>query len=601
MRKLTLLFVILFISVAYAEVEFAASVDRNVVSEGEMIRITFTLNQQNAGNFRAPDFRGFSVVSGPSTQKGTRIVNGDVTVSFSIQYILKAESAGTYTIGGASVEHEGRLYTSKPINITVTKSGSANQGQQDKSLDAQAQEILSRNIFLRTYVSQNNVYRGESFLVTYKLYINPNLSVRNTSIKRNPSLPGFWVEDLTVESKNREYEVLNGVRYQTYTLKQSLLTPQQFGKLEIDPLEYDFVVRLRVNDGSRRRDSFFDDFFSSGSYQDFKYTTSSGTKLINVKPLPEGSPASFDGAVGDMEFEAWLEGEQVNQNEPVSYKIKISGKGNLRLLDAPTLDLPPDIEIYEPKVSDNITVNARGMSGSIIYEYLLIPKNPGKYKLNELAFSYFNPIESRYYEEKQGPFKLDVEKGSGDVTFVSGSRKEDVQFLGKDIRYIKNTPGRFYKEQTSFFGSFAFWSLYIVPLLITILALLLYNKKREVESNAALVKNKKANKIARKRLSAAKSIMEKNSGSGEFYDEINKGIWGYLSDKLSIPVSKLSRANANESLRKYNVDEETINEFIGLIEECEYARYAPFDDVASQSEVYKRAIDVIGKMEKMLR
>ena len=377
-----------------ANEKFTTSVNRNTIGVGEQLQLTYSIENAQGSGFKAPTFKGFSVLAGPSSSNYTQIINGKVTSSMSYTYILRPENEGTYTIAGAEITVNGSKLKSNSVNITVTK---ATQNQQsknnqsnnqdnsnNKSIDNQANEVIAKNMFIKLNVNKTTCYKGEPVYAVYKLYLNPELTLLNISSPKMPVFNGFWSQEIDIKAIDfTGTEVINGIRYKTAELKKVVLIPQQIGDLTVDGFNLDSRVRLRVQGQSRSRDPF-DDFFNNGfgsNYKDFNYEIKSQTAKIKVKPLPDNAPTEFKGAVGNYKFDVALDKNKVIQNEPVSLKIKISGTGNIKLLQALDLNLPPDIEKFDPKINDNISISSEGLSGEKTFEYILIAKNPGQFKI----------------------------------------------------------------------------------------------------------------------------------------------------------------------------------------------------------------------------
>ena len=458
--------------------------------------------------------------------------------------------------------------------------------------------MISDNLWISVSASKKNAFVGEQLIATYKLYKHPELPIADIQFHKQPELNGFWTKDIRdIQQLEWDTETRNGVRYQTAILKQAVLLPQIEGNLKIDPMELKTVARLRVQ--SNRRRSFFDDPFF-GNTKDFPYTVKSNSITINVKSLPDGAPASFNGAVGDMKMEAWLDKTITTTNEPVTLKIKVSGNGNLELLEAPPLDLPSDLEAYDPRVTDNISTNSSGFSGSRIFEYLLIPRHAGTFEIPPVEFSYFDPVSNKYNTITSEEFQIEVQKGEGGQGMVTGVEKEELQYLGKDIRFIKSPPEKLRKSGSAFFGSAGFAVLGLMPLLMFI-GLIFYRRKRlEMQENQALLKNRRAHKIARKRLSEAKKFMS-NSEEEKFYEEVSRALWGFIGDKLNIPTSDLTKDKARESLNVKKVPDEQIDNMLSLIDRCEFARYAPAQVTDGMDKIYNEAEKIITVVEDKLR
>ncbi|MBI5324203.1 MAG: protein BatD [Ignavibacteriae bacterium] len=606
-----LLFGIIFFQFE-AQSQFTASVDRNPVPVGEQFQVTFSLSNLNGSNFRAPGFKGFTVLMGPSTSQQMSFVNGQMSRSLSYTYILQADAEGSFQIGSATIEADGKTLRTNPININVTKGSpqqkqTQSQGGQDQSqgnLNKQANDVIAKNLFLRLNVSKKEVYQGEQIIATYVLYVHPDLRLVQLVPSQNaPTFTGFWTQDIDIGKLQFHTENVNGVAFNAAVVKKVILIPQQTGKLNIEPFIFETVCRLIIQNQNRKRRSIFDDFFSMGpQYQDFKYNASSGAVSINVKPLPPGAPPDFNGGVGNLSMKAWVDKPKTKTNEPVNLKIQISGNGNLKLIEPFDLKLPPDIETYDPKVNDNISVSGSGVSGSRTFEYLLIPRHAGEYKIEPVGFSYFDLNSRQYKSLSSQEFVLQVEQGTGDesIQSVSGVRKEDIKYIGKDIRFIKNLSGELSKSSGKFLGSGGFYILVFMPLILFLLFFIYFKRQQKLEGNQALLKNKRATKMARKRLQTAKLLLT-DSSEDKFYEEVSHALWGYLSDKLTIPISDLNKDTASYSLSQRNINEESIQHCMSTIDYCEFARFARSTNDVSKQNVYDDAVKVITDLEGILR
>ena len=410
-----------------------------------------------------------------------------------------------------------------------------------------------------------------------------------------PSYEGFYTQDIDIPQQiNLQREVYNDKIYQSGILKKTILFPQQNGTITIKPFDISCLVRQQV-----RARSFFDDFFDNA--RTVKTTVTSPAVTVNVKDLP-AAPANFYGGVGNFDISAQLSELNISANDAINLKVTINGNGNLRLIRNPEITLPPDFEVYDPKSTENIRSNDNGMSGSKTIDYLFQPRYEGDYTIPPIRFVYFDPASQKFVAKTTQEFELHVEKGTDEqsTTVVSSLRKEDVQLIGQDIRFIKQNNAKLRQKDTTFFGSIGFYSVYGGSSLLFLLLFLIYRKKVKENANIALVRNKKANRVAVKRLKEAAGFM-KNNKNEEFYDSILKSFWGYLSDKLGIPVADLSKESASAQLLKRSVEQSLIDEFVYVIEQCEFARFSPNSGNEARHEFYKQAESVISRMEKQIK
>jgi hypothetical protein len=601
----------LFVSFSFAEdTQFTASASNTTVGVGDQIQITFQL-QGSGKNFQAPNFADFNVLMGPSQSTSMQIMNGSMSQSISYTYVIQAVKEGVFKIPSASIESEGKHIVSNSLTINVTKGGSASQQQGGNQQQQQAQgggsnnavQSGGKNVFFKVSVGKSNVYRGEGVLVSYKLYTKVTLV--NYGLNKMPSLEGFFSQEIQLPQQLEFHiENIDGVQYKVAEIKKLVLFPQRTGTLTLDPMEGEVVARMQVKRQQSRdpfdqffNDPFFNNPFFNNSVQDIPIKLKSDPVKINVKELPDNPPVTFNGAVGKFSMDASLDKKETKSHEPVTLKIKISGKGNLKLIDPPKIEFPPDFETYDPKVTANVNASANGVSGSKTFEYLVIPRNAGDYRFTVNGFSFFN-LETNKYETSPGAdFILKVDKGDETMAqTVSGVAKSDVQFIGKDIRFIKINPPTFIKQNRSLHDSPLFYTLCGAPALLFVLLFVFRKRYEAVQGNVTLLKSRRANKVAMKRLSAAKKHLNENNPE-KFLDAMFQALWGFVSDRLHIPVSELSKENVSLALESRKVSEQTVSQFIETLDACELARFAK-SVAASNQEIYSKGFDVISKLEE---
>ncbi len=596
----------LFTFSSIAKTKFYTQVSANQVSVGDRIQVSFVLENANGNNFKPPTFKGFSVLSGPNQSTSTQWINGKMSSSITYYYILSADMPGKFTINSAYITVDGKRLKTQPVTITVTKGSKPkkNRSSDEADLSEQAEKIVRKNLFLKLYVSKSQAYEGEAIVATYKLFVHPELQLVNLAQPKMPTFNGFWTQDLGDNKLNFTNETLNGVMYRVAVLKKVVLLPQQSGELEIEPMEIESVVRFKVR--SKRRgynpfdDPFFDSFFNS-NYRDFRFTIKSGSSKIKVKPLPPNAPPSFAGAVGKLQLKTHIDKLKAKTGDAVTLKITVSGYGNLKLIEPLPLELPTDIDMYDPKISENIKVTASGMSGSKTFEYYLIPLNPGQFKIKPVVFTYFDLSENKYKTLHSDEFILDVVKGSGNASAViSGVNKKDVEYLGKDIRFIKTNWSGESNSMNGFAGSTAFYVLLLAPFPLFLFIFIYARRREELQRDKKLLRNRKAKAVAKKRLAEAGKYVDKNM-ENEFYEEISKALSGYVADKLAIPYAEFTLDNAATELKKRNVKPELIEKLISTIEHCDSVRYAPSTEKISMKDVYNRASEVIMELEGVLK
>ncbi|GAB4282808.1 MAG: BatD family protein [Marinilabiliales bacterium] len=595
------LILILFLSYnLFAEdIKFTASA-KNVVSTGENFRLVYEVNA-GASNLRLPELNGFSVVAGPMTSSSSsiQIINGVVqqNVSYTYTYFLVAEKEGTFEIPPAQIDVNGKTYNSNSLTITVVKgSAPANTSNNNATTsNTNVQNISNDNLFVRLHLSRSNIYQGEYILATIKIYTKENLV--GFQDMQFPQFNGFWAQEIEQPGQIQLVkENVNGQIYNVGVLAQYVLFPQQSGQLTIDAFNIECVVRKRVSGGRR---SFFD-FFDS--YQDIVKKISSLPVKVNVNALPPNKPVSFNGAVGTFTLKTQVDNNEVDVNSPVSIKITLNGNGNLKLFDIPELKFPKDFEVYDPQLSENITTNAAGSTGQKSIEYLVIPRHAGIYKIPPVAFSYFDLKTNTYKTLYTDEINIKVNKGDGSVlsdenaTVISGF-SQDVEMIGKDIRYLKDI-NSLEKRPVFYSSTIYFYLSYLVALILFTIILIWQRKRIKQRADIVMMKNKKANKVAKSRLKIAEKALN-NKNLDEFYEAVTNAFWGYISDKYNIPVAKLSRDTAKQVLVEKNIDESMIEELINIIDECEYARFAPAQANKNPDEIYNDALNLIAKLENV--
>lgn len=578
----------------------------DVVVSGDQVRLVFTVNSQDIKDFRAPSIKGFDVLMGPSRsqQSSIQIINGKRTSNSStaFTYILLAGSPGTYTIPAASVEVNGEKVFSNAISIKVLpqdqNSGNSgnNRGGSASSSRSQAagSRISANDLFITATASKTTVHEQEAILLTYKVYTVVNL---RQLYGKMPDLKGFHTQEVELpQQKTFTLEHYKGRNYNTTVWSQYVLFPQQTGKLEIPSITFDGVVAQQTVS-----DDPFDAFFNGGGYVEVKKKITTPKVVINVQPLP-AKPAGFSGAVGEFKLASSINATDVKTNDAVTIKLTLSGTGNMKLIGTPEVKFPQDFEIYDPKVTDDYKLTNSGLTGTKTFEYLAIPRHAGNFTIPAVEFTYFDLKSNSYKTLKTEAYNLKVAKGQGNADQVISdfTNKESVKMLGKDIRFIKLGDSSLRPKGDFFFGTVGYYLCYLIPLLLFVVFAVIYRQKALENANVAKVKTKKANKVATRRMKLAGKLLAENK-KNEFYDEVLKALWGYISDKLSIPVSQLSKDNIEAELTNYGVQEALIAEFIGVLNECEYARYAPGNENEAMDKVYSASVEVISKMENSIK
>lgn len=594
------------------DVQFTAQA-RQVVSVGETFSLVYSVNGQGSG-FQAPRITGFDILSGPSssTSSSIRMVNGQtaMTVTNSYTYVLMAQREGTFDIPPARINVNGKQHSSNTVTVKVVKgSAPARAGGQGRSgQTGKGDQGNPNDVYVKAFASNHSPRQGEGIVVTYKIFTK--VHINQLDINKLSSFPGFWSQNLMKENDRLQQttQVIDGEQYVVADIRKLALFPLKSGALTIDPLELTCVAQVRRQGRTRTGDPFFDDFFNDAFFNtgvaNVEKNLRSNPLTINVRPLPEqGKPADFSGAVGTFTIKAELDRTRLKTNDAVTLKITVTGKGNLQLIDKLPAVFPPDFESYDPKVTSNIQTTVNGISGNQVFEYLLIPRKAGTFAIKSLNFSYFDLDKDKYVTLNTPAFTLEVEKGTGESTAISsysGTTREEIKYIGSDIRHIRNAAPNLRPAGDRFFGSTLFWLLYLTPIVVFLALMFFWRKRATRRSNQVLMKNLKATKTAKKRLQSAEKL--RNQGKqDEFYVAISQAIWGYLSDKFSIPPAELSMDSVKERLETRSVDPELISEFINTLNNTEFARFAPGEKTVNMERIYMEALQAISKMERSLR
>ena len=597
-----LLYIISLANISFAQ-KLTAQASRTKVGVGESFQISFSLNSSGS-NFVAPSLNDFNVYSGPNQSTSMSYINGAMSQSVTLSYIIAAKKEGKFTIGPASVNVNGTTIQSNSFSIEVIK-GAANQQSQGnnnqvaQNPSAPTTENVSDNLFVKTIVSKTKAYLGEQITVTHKVYTRYQL--RGFQDIKFPDYTGFWAQDVP---NNTQIQVTNenidGVNYQVGELKRTYLFAQRSGKLEIEPMNIQCVVRKLSN---KKPHDVFEQFFGGG-YEDATYSVKSKPVAIEILPLPEANkPADFMGAVGSYSFKAQISKDKIKANEAINLTITLTGKGNIKLVDPLKINFPEDFETYDPKTKENITAGVDGVSGTKTFDYLVIPRHEGDYKIDKINFSYFDPQKKQYVTLPSPQFNIHVDKGNANAAVASvfnPTSKEDVKVLGNDIRYIKTNTITLKPKENYFFGSPMFYLGILSPFFAFVGFLFIRRKNIDLNKDVVALKSRKATKMAKKRLSLAERHLKSNEKE-QFYIEIFKALYGYISDKLNIPAADLNKEHISNTLKTKSVNDNTIQQLITTLDNCEYARYASSTVSGDLSGIYTNTVELITKIENEIK
>ena len=611
-KSITTLFLFIVVTVAaFADgVKFTANAPKSV-AVNQQFRLTYVVNSGDVSEPSIPDIEGFDILVGPSSSRQTSMssINGKVTHSSSVTftYILMATKEGEFTLPAATINVDGQKITSNSLKIKVVPgNGSSNssnvqQNTQNRQGAASVQhrastDISNDDLFVLATLNKTNVYEQEAVLLTYKVYSRVNLVSLDTPM---PDLKDFNTQEISLP-QNRQSEVENykGQLYETAVWRQFVLFPQKSGQIEIPSLTFESVVAVQT----RRSLDPFEMMFSGGAYDvEVKRKLRTNKLVLNVKELPAGNSGNFSGAVGKFDISASLNKDAFKTNEEFTLKVTVKGTGNMKLMGNPQINFPSGLYVFDPVIDNKFSLSSRGFTGERVYEYVITPKVSGEQVIPSAEFTYFDTSAGVYKTVKTQPFTINVAKGKDAVATASGTyiAKEKGELLANDIRHIKlgkESNG----DKGNLYASPFHLLFYISVFVLFLLSILVYRKRMADNANVTLMRTKKASKVAVARLKSAKKLMDANDSNG-FYDEILKAHWGYMGDKLGIPVSRLTKETVSSELLERNVDADIVSELNDVLNECEFARYAPGDPAATMDKIYRQSIDVISKMENRIK
>ncbi len=592
-------------TVVAQDATFQASVDRNPVGVGEEFTFSLTVNGggMNGGeNLKLPDLGKFRILSGPNQSSNMQWINGKTSSSVTYSYVLQPKEIGKATIGAATIVVGGKTLQSNAIVLDVVKS--APKPKQSGGQDISGQ--IADNLFVKAVANKTRAMQGEQINLTFKLYTR--LTVLNYAVEKTPTMTGFWGEDVeTPKDIQLSTETVNGKQYRVGIIKRMALFATQSGVLEISPMQVQTQIQIPAARSSDPFDAFFRDPFGRTT----NYEAQSEPIKITIDPLPGGAPPDFKGAVGQFAMSTNLDKRSTRTNEPVSFKVAISGTGNIKLLEAPNLELPSDFEQYSPKITDNINRQGDRVSGSKVFEYLLIPRYPGLKVIKPLTFSYFDLAKREYVRLRSPEIELNVEQGTTPPpSFAAGSTREDVRLLNQDIRFIKVRDTGFRRQGEFLYNAPLFIALWILPFAGVAGSVLHTRNRKAIIEDVAGYRNRKAIGVARKRLKVAERLLRDLSPKAgaaattgpRFYSEVSGALWQYLGDKLAIPQAEFSVERATSALESHGATGAAIGALKALLETCDLVRFAPTSsDRAEMQRTYNEASRIIVELEQTLK
>lgn len=588
----------------------------DVVAVNEQFNVTFIIEgEKSPSDFQWSSGDDFQLVWGP--QKGSsssiQIINGKRSSSHqtTFTYILIPKATGTFQLPAATALLSGDRISSTQASIQVVSDGassSQSSGQNGGKSSGGGQtsstgsgEISSNDLFMRLSLSRTEVVIGEPITATLKIYQRAN--VVGFENAKFPTFNGFWSQETYVPN-NIEFkrESLDDKIYNTAVLRTYVLIPQQSGTITIDPAELVCLVNIRTAPSTSN--SLFDSFFQD-EYRTIRKRVTTPAVKVKVNPLPAGQPASFGGGVGNFGISARLTTDNLKTHDAASLIITVSGRGNVALLEEPKVNFPPDFEVYDTKTTENTDKSNSGTSGSKSFEYPFIPRSHGDFTIDPVEYSYYDVNAGKYVTLRTEPLHVKVAKGKGGdstpvTTVNSGVERKDVKSLADDIRFIFTGKPGLSGSGSFFVGSVFFWILLALMILGAISVYLAFRKVAAMRADVAGTKNRRATKMAQKRLKLAGEYLDKNLYTA-FYEELHKALIGFVSDKLNMDMSEISKDNIASALTDGGVSEEQTKAFTDLLDACEFARYSPDGGNEAMRSHYDAALKVISSIDSGLK
>lgn len=567
------------------EVKFETKVSKKKLGVNERLRIDFEMNK-DGDNFNPPGFDNFMVVGGPSQSISNQWINGVRSFSKTYSYFLAPKERGNFKIGQATIEIDGEVYKTLPVDITVTAAVEIPKDPNDPDY------IVQQNIHLVAEVSKTNPYINEAITVVYKLYVSDNTGVSNWRELDVPRYNDFWSQNIDMKGVKIENGTYNGEDYRFVVLRKTVLYPQKTGKLEIEPLTLDITVDVPTN----RRD-----IFGGRLMQSVHRTVSAGSRTINVKSLPEnGRPIDFTGAVGDFNFKVTTSKQTLKATEALEANVEVSGNGNLKLFKLPKLSLPSALEVYEPEHKESVSVNLNGMSGVSSDSYTIVPSYQGKYPIPSISFSYFDLKTERYKTITSNEIVINVDEGPINTTNTvvnSSTPKQQIITSGDQFASFKTKTNFVSIKQPTFFKTNLFWTLFLAPFLAIPIAIVVRQKQEARQGDVEGNRIRRGNKLARKYLKEAKKTL---GNKEQFYNALERALHNYLKAKLNIETSEFSKEKIQELLQNKSAEQNSTSQFLELLKNCEMARYSPFSNVEMNQD-YDKAANVISLIDRQIK
>ena len=581
---ISLLISLITLTINAQESALKAAVSKNKLGVNQRLRVQFSTSKQGADNFKAPNFKNFKIVGGPSQSVSQSLINGKLSFSKSYTYIIQPKRKGEYSIPSATIEINGKTVSSKPVRVIVLDAVDIPKDPNDPNY------IADQNIHLVAELSKSQPYVGEGIYVEYRLYFSENVGIYDNAITEAPQYNGFWNQEIKRNGTPVKTGKYNGERYRYAILHKALLIPTKNGKLTIDPMKMDIIVAVPTGRA---------DFFGNVITKQVRKQFSSAKKVVRSKALPlENKPENFTGAVGQFSFDVSLSKHTLKANESSQIRMAVNGKGNLKLFELPKIETPKELEVYQPERKENVSITSSGLRGSVTDNYTVVPEFKGKYKIPKTSFSYFNPKEKVYQTITTDDLYVDVLEGKAlpASTQSNSVAKHDVKITGDDFKYIQTSTSLEPIKTSNFFKSILFYILLLLPIIAIPVTIFINKKKEERDGDIVGNKQRRADRLAKKYLSEA----QKELGNKEaFYESLERALHNYLKAKLGIETSDISSEKITDLLQGKQIDNTTVKSFIEVLNDCDFARYTPITNVQMEEE-YEKAKQVITQLDKQL-
>lgn len=566
---------------------------RREIGVGELFYITYEVSNTEKAPEKPADVPGAKVMYFDRTGQSSSFssVNGKTTQSYSFTYTLtlRAQTEGSYSFGPVTVDGVQSNTVSYTIGAApqqVQPGQSAQQGgDAGRNNSADGPKFIGKgdgNLFLKANVTKSTAYEQEALVYTVKLYTTYD-AIKFIGATAAPKFEGFVVEESKDVSNQLEYETIGGKSYATAVIARYIIFPQMQGKLKVLGNTYTVSVD--------EREYYHDPFWGNMSVsKPLQLNVTPNDLTIDVKALPSPVPADFSGGVGKFSISSTLPAQNFLSHQAASVIYTVTGTGNLKYVKLPDLNAlyPPELEVYSPNAEVDAKVGKTNVSGSARFDYSFMPLESGSYRIPDVRLVYFNP--------ETGKYETSVAKGY-DITVGKGQGSEKSQTRGNlSFNQTLMPVGSLSLSHTPYVKRFGYWLFFLVPVILLLGAVVYYRAYLKANADILSVKSRKANKMAMKRLRKAAACMKRND-SDRFYDEMLSALWGYIGDKLKMPTSELTRQNISEKLEERHIPEAVTAEFIGLLDECEFAKYAPAATKGNMQPVYDKGVEVINNLE----